>query len=59
MLLETAVKKSVELIVGEVEHSQRTADLADKSKARRRQVLLLEPAERDYFTFSVCLSISR
>ena len=38
-LLNTAVRKLVEAVVGEISHSEETADLPDEDKVERRQAL--------------------
>ena len=37
VLLDTEVRKSVEALVGEIHHSEATAELADDLRAERRQ----------------------
>ena len=42
VLLNTKVRKAVEALVGEIDHSTSTADLPDEQKAGRRQASSLE-----------------
>lgn len=37
ILLDTSLRKAVEETVGEIEHSEDTADLEDELKVKRRQ----------------------
>ena len=42
-LLNTRVRKLVEAVVGEIDHSEETAELPDEEKVKRRQAFLFHP----------------